>query len=502
MSNPHPQNQHQDEADDEHESGGGASAEVIKSYFAFALRAVRNRGFLTSGTLFVGIVLTALAVTYYPRTFVCTTVLMGQGSAILEGSNATAQAFPGAASLITRKENLEAIIRQTGLARTFYERRPPLLQLKDRLRGKVVDEKTMISMLVGTLQSRILVTSDWSTLTVNVGWTDGKTAAEIAEAARESYVKTRHAAELSAFEEKTSILEGHSARVRQEIEKLAAQISAGNQKEVDAAQRRSTESAAESAAAVKPAPVARVEMRRKAVPNERMQQLQQQLAAKKQRLAEFDAERERRVREERAKIADLKLRLMPSHPEVVTAEQRLAIAAQVSSETLLLRSEIQSLEAEATQVESLESSGTLVQVRPSSRSAAAPASAEPLPNEIIGLLKQNDADPILVAQLSGAITTYGSLRDGIRGGRIELDTAQAAFNQRYKLIVPAEAPLKPSKPNVLLLLGGGLALSLLLALLIPILLELRTGIIVESWQVHHVRLPVLAELRLPTRSSE
>ena len=40
-------------------------------------------------------------------------------------------------------------------------------------------------------------------------------------------------------------------------------------------------------------------------------------------------------------------------------------------------------------------------------------------------------------------------------------------------------------------------LSLLIGFVVPILLELRSGVIVEKWQVQHLQLPVLAELRLP-----
>jgi len=53
-----------------------------------------------------------------------------------------------------------------------------------------------------------------------------------------------------------------------------------------------------------------------------------------------------------------------------------------------------------------------------------------------------------------------------------------------------------------LVVGGGLFVTLLLSLLAPILLELRAGVIRERWQVEHIQLPVLAELRLPPHSSD
>lgn len=494
----------QDEEDEKEGGGpGGASPELLKSYLAFAIRAVKARKFLTLSVALVGLVLSGLAAYYYPRSFNCTTVLMGQGNQVLEGWNASSPLFPGAAALITRNENLEAIIRETGLIKKFKERRPPLLKLKDELREKIsgpMPDEYLIPSLVGTLRTKIGVATDWNTLTINVEWTDGKTAAEIAAAAREGFIKNRHSAEMAAFEDKASILEGHSAKLREEIESLAGQIKKRKDEKVE--QRRQA-TPTPTPATASPAPAARVVevVRRSPVNNERLKLAEQELETKKRKLSEFEGERDRRLREERAKIADLKLKLTPSHPDVVTAEQRLGILAQLPSDMMLLKSEIESLKNEVSQLEALEKSGT-VSTRSARPASGAAAQAEPLPSEIIGLLSEDEADPILVAQLSGAVSKYGALRDGLRSGRIELDTAQAAFNQRYKMIVPAEVPAKPSKPNVGLIFGAGFAFALLLGLLLPVLLELRTGIIVERWQVEHVQLPVLAELRLPTRSTD
>ena len=232
--------------------------------------------------------------------------------------------------MITRNENLETIIRETGLIKKLEERRPPLLKLKDDLRATIsgpIPDEYRIAALVGTLRTKISVATEWNTLTISVAWTDGKTAAEIAAAARESFIKSRHSAEMSAFEDKASILEGHSAKLREEIESLAEQIK--KRKDDKTEQRRLSSATAAPVAAAGPAPIARVEPRRSPVSNERLKLTEQELETKKRRLTEFENERDRRVREERAKIADLKLKLTPSHPDVVTAEQRLAILAQV-----------------------------------------------------------------------------------------------------------------------------------------------------------------------------
>ena len=106
-------------------------------------------------------------------------------------------------------------------------------------------------------------------------------------------------------------------------------------------------------------------------------------------------------------------------------------------------------------------------------------------------------DPAIAAQFRYAVGKYTTVRDQISSARIELDTAQAAFQHRYKVVNPAEVPNRPVKPKVPVLVSGGMLGGLVLALALPILLELRRRRFVERWQVVQIRLPVLAELQFP-----
>jgi hypothetical protein len=102
--------------------------------------------------------------------------------------------------------------------------------------------------------------------------------------------------------------------------------------------------------------------------------------------------------------------------------------------------------------------------------------------------------------LGSAVSEYTRLRESIRGKQIALDTAQAAFNHRYKVLVPADVPSKPTKTKGPVILAGGIIAALVLGLLLAIAGELRTGVIVERWQVHQMEIPVLAELPFPPGS--
>lgn len=495
-----------DESDQEDEaeaSGGGFQVELLKSYLSFGARALRARKWLIGGLLITGLALTAAVFVLFPRTYSCTTILMTVGNPVLDG-NVGPTPLAGAADLIMRHENLTALIQDTGLVKKAEARRPPLLRLKDRLiRGLFgeMSEKTKVAALVGTLESKIEVSADKGDLSVKVDWSDGATAAELAGAARESFLKARRTAEIAAFEEKMSILDGHATALRAEVETLAKQLQALREQRLARARDKKEAKSEPVAAAAEGAAPVRVATVKSSEPDPQIPALTEKLASVKQKLTELESDRERRLREAQAKFEEMKLRLTPQHPEVITQGERVAMLSQVPSDVALLRAEVKDLESEIKQRGGI-SSVTAGASGAYTGGRGKAGNTEPLPYEINELLDKDNLDPALVAQLSSTVIKYGGLRDEILSARIDLDTAQAAFNHRYQLIVPADIPTKPTKPKPALILGAGIALSLLLALLVPVALELRKGVIVERWQVHAMQLPVLAELHLPPYSSE
>lgn len=363
------------------------------------------------------------------------------------------------------------------------------------------DAAMQLSILVATVESKLDVNIDQSgNLEISVDWGDGKTAAELAEAAREGFIKNRHNAEVSAFEAKMSILDEHATKLRAEVENLAQQI--------NSAQEERAALATKTAPGAAPAPVVRAMPRAVAsAPAETgtpLPELKDKLADMKRKLTDMEADREHRIRDEEAKLSELKLRFTPSHPQVVTQEERVAMVSQVPSELALLRSEVADLDGNIKEREVLAGHGssTLAITSQGGGVAGATASAAALPQEIVRALESDKTDPALSAQLSGAVVKYGQLRDDIRSGRIELDTAQAAFDHRYQVVVPADPPLKPTKPKPGVVFGAGFVLTLLASLLLPILFQLKNGLMIERWQVHQLQLPVLAELKLPPHSTD
>jgi hypothetical protein len=226
------------------------------------------------------------------------------------------------------------------------------------------------------------------------------------------------------------------------------------------------------------------------------------LESKQRAITELEADRQHRVLSLRGKLGELLAEYTPAHPQVLDAQRTLDSLSQESPQVTNLRGEVKELETElrrrtvsAKLIDGASEFGGLPSLLP-------PSTADPLPTEIVTLANDDDLDPAVTAQFRYSVTDYTRLRDAISSARVELDTAQAAFSHRYKIVVPPEAPGKPAKPKIPLVLGAGIAAAIFLGAIAAILAELATGKMIERWQVNQIELPVLAELRFPPASEK
>lgn len=496
--------------------GGGAPVnqlELFKSYLAFARRAIRSRR-LMAVLIFVGVsALTVGALAVWPRTYQCELRLIVQRSQVLDPDEKS-NPLESASDIITRHDNLVAIVEQVDLVSDWEHFRPPLMGLKDKLMEKVrgkPDPKAVKDALVSMLETHLWAKTENNSLTIGADWPHAETSKRIVEAARDTFLQARHTAEISVIEEKMSILDQHSTRLRGEIDGIAQELKRMKDEKIAAATKAAKQvgeaAAASNATTASPTSMAIRQLSTRATTaaehaEEDLPGLKDELDTKKRKLSELQARRSQSLADAKSHLVDLELRLTPEHPEVRAAEQRVALLSQETGEETALKADIGPLEARVKSGSAsarAEGGGGSGRVASSGGGGSASnGAAEALPSEILKLLDdKGEIDPVIGAQLSTAMYKYSELRNEIRTARITLDEAQAAFAYRYKIAVPAVTPLKPSKPKVPVIAAGGIIGALALAFLIPILLELRTGIIVERWQVAAIPIPVLAELKLP-----
>lgn len=493
--------------DDQDEDSDSASnqAELLASYIAFARHALARR-WVVSVTVFSALIALTFAIAkLWPRVYHCESRFIAQPNLFAPRTGqGTGDALGGAADVILRHESLEAIIKQTNLVKSWPATRPPLLKFKDRvmewLRGGMSEEDTR-KMLIGTLETKLFVTTTGNAATITLDWQDPQVAAELVEAAEQNFLESRHVAEISTIAEYISILEAHAIKVRDEIYKISEQLQKLREERRATAEKRIAEkrdaSAKDSAPTV--ALPRRVLTRKPPTDDEEMARARVMLEAKQRTITELEGDRTRRLLDLRGKLAELESQYTAVHPLIVDTKRTIASLSHESPQVVSLRSEVRDLENELkNRTASAEVSAGGIAATGGTRAAG--GGADLLPTEIMGLADDSELDPAVAAQFRYAVTNYTRIRDEISSARIDLDTAQAAFSHRYKIVVPPEAPSKAIKPKVPLVIGAGAVLSLFMAFIAAILAQLRAGKIIERWQVQQIELPVLAELRFPPAS--
>lgn len=501
--------------DDEEEEGGSGlpPLELAKSYGAYVARALKQNVKIAAVTSGVLIALTGAAVTVWPRTFVCTTVLSAMDNKVLDGDRAT-NSLNNASDLIMNHENIANIVKETKLVDSWERTLPPISRFKQTVMAKIrgeVPETAKRDALIGMVENSIGVDSGWgSRLSISAGWTDPKIAADLASAAAQSFLKAREVAEISTIKEYIEILEGHATELRKEIQSLANQSQATRAERAAAAQAAAEKAAAaqaERVQAVTPRPVAAASgPREPAVKPEDLSELKATLDAKTRSLKELEDTRARRLAEAEATLTELRSKVTAAHPMTQAAEANIRSLSQDTPQLVSLRADVAQLQATLRSKQAADElaakGGPRVGFVPPSGGVQGASSVEPLPAEVMRLLQEDsdELDPAIAAQFRGAVNKYANIRDNIGTARLDLDRAQAAFRHRYQIVVPAEPPAKPSKPKVPVILGAGIAASLLLGCLAAIIAQLRKGRMIERWQVHNLGIPLLGEVRWPPRS--
>jgi hypothetical protein len=504
-------------ADDDDSDDEGVQPEVLASYFSFAVRAVSAHRRLAIGVFLAISGLALAAVALWPRTYQCETKLMTQASPALseQGNQAVRDAlnFKGAYESIMRQENLISVVRQTKLVKNWSETRPFALRIKDNvmnaLRGAPSD-RDMEAVLVATLKTRLQVQIGDGVLTLTIDWQDPTMAARLLEVVTQNFLEARHVAEISTIADYISILEGHAAKLRHEIDRSVEQIQRLREEKLAQYGRKADGAAATSPAPPPERPVAPSRAApppvRSAAEDSEVARLKVMLDAKQRAITELEESRGRRLLEQQSRLRELLLKYTEAHPLVEDAKQSVRSLSEESQQVASLRTEVQSLQTELERKKNMAgdaqagAAGFAAPRRRPAGSGVPAGTAEPLPPEVLRFMQDSTGDtldPAVAAQFRHSVEKYTSLRGTISSARIDLDTAQAAFQYRYKVMIPPEPPNKPSKPKVPLILIAGILGGLLLGLGAAVVAALKSDRIVERWQVYQLSLPVLSELQVP-----
>ena len=349
--------------------------------------------------------------------------------------------------------------------------------VRDRLRPPLTDAQRL-DALIGVLEKRLHVSTDDATVTIAVDWPNAHTTYELAQAAQENFLDSRHATEVSTIGETIAILEGHAATIRTTIEDTIDQIE----------KTRAGEVPARPAVAGAPRPV--VGHRRNSVYSAELSELKVALDAKRKEVSSMEDSRRTQLSQLHAQLAQQKAIYAPAHPAIIDTEQSIKDLSVDPPQLAALKAQEQELSEQYIQETELASAVDptegMVRVRPPPAAKDKDKDKDAEDDERVEYPK---------ARLKIAADNYEDLLRRIDSARIELDTAQAAFKYRYRVIRPAEIPEKASKPNVPMFLIGGAFLGILAGMFAALALDLRGDHINAAWQIEQrLKLPVLVQI--------
>ncbi|HMI91545.1 MAG TPA: hypothetical protein VK509_09295, partial [Polyangiales bacterium] len=495
-------------ADEDEE--GGLDLAAIRDYAGFVLGAPRRHKLLAIAVLLAIFGLTRALVWALPRTYHVESTLLAQIVHIDKVASLTGQSIPDsedaptklARQTVLRNDNLMRLVEETNLTKEWDRTRSPVHRIKDSLMAKlggVPSEADRFAALVAMLESRISVnlTTEWNgegTVTFAVDWPDPEMAFRLCTATQQNFLEARHISEIDNYVEGIALLRARAESVRHEIDAAALRIEEART-ERSAPTGPSEPSAGETRpdaprrprpvaapAAPPPDPVKMAEAAR----------LKASLEGKAVAIHDLEDIRRRRLLELQARLAELRAIYADSHPLVMDTVRTIDVMSKESPQVAQLRQEETELRARYREMAGNEPDQVTVGLTQvlTRRSGSAAAVSNDMRSSLGQVASPEEGDDrgmeFLRAQLRMHMSTYDRLMERIDSVQMELDTAEAAFKYRYTVIHPAQMPNAPSKPNVGLIVAGGIIFAFLLALAAAVVADILDGRILKRWQVERI----------------
>jgi len=446
----------------------------LRRYAAFCLRSIHRRFFLFLSVSAGLVLLAGLALSAFPKTYEVEARLLAQRNPVLSVRADLNQMEPTRAAVetILRRDNLLALMQQTDLLQEWTKHRAPLLRAKDRLLAVfylMPAEKDLADRLADALEQKLTV---WTTpaglVTIRLRWSDPVMAYRLVDAAQQNFLEKRHVLEVSTIVEQISILEGHAAKVRNDIDAQVAELQ----------RLRETSALKGTRPGPPPAPARLVDPE--------ALNLRILLQAKRRGIADLEEFWRRHLLELQTKLAEQRAIYSESHPIVLDLQRSIESFRRDSPQLVTLRQEEADLRRRLSHYSD----------DPEDALPGAPTIPPELFRDPSGI--EDASLEYARADLRFTVQQYAGMRERIDAARIDLDTARAAFKYRYAVVAPAQVPRGPIQPRVPLVMAAAVLAGLLMGVFSTAVADVRAGVVLERWQVEDL-LPArtVVDLRVP-----
>jgi uncharacterized protein involved in exopolysaccharide biosynthesis len=491
----------------EEEEAEGIGLEGIKDLVGFALHAARRRPVM-SAFIFLTVSALGLAVAaIMPRNYSASVKMLAQSRSKIHmltspnpGIDQAESPTTNVAAMITRRDNLLALVREGNVVERNIATRSAALKLKDKILGAPTGDDMQLAMAL-TLEKRIeVITTEEGTLEIAVSWSDPHMAYDLVTLVQKNFLEARYDSDVAVITESIAVLEDHAraelTHVDAELEDYQKVVAARSPKRtpvLHAAGRPVAMYAYAPKAASSAEPVA----------DRPDPDAARQLEDLRTRIRALEDGQQRAIDGARQQLTQAQLTLTPMHPTVIALQQQLDTVSQPSPELADLRGQERSLMAQMAPPRPVLPAATssvlpTIRVAPLLRADLDASAGDGAASLAMDTPAERDHDGVLQLAQSKLNLAIGSYEDAVAAvdrAKVELDVTRAAYKHRYTVVTPAELPKSPRKPMAKFVGTASVIGGALLAILLAAAMDFASGLVLESWQVRRrLKLDVLGEL--------
>jgi hypothetical protein len=367
--------------------GGEFGIEQVKELLGLFARAPRRHPRLAILALVLTLAIGFTAVAIWPRSYSCSVRMLAQKNMLLPAlgnQNTSPDDHPtrNVADTILQRENMVATIKQLDLMDRWEATRAPVLRFKDRVFGLLGtrSEDDKLLDMIATLETKLLVLADETSITISIEWPDRNLSYEIVTFLQKNFLDARYDKNVSVVGEAIRILQERAKPQAAEVDAALADLTkveaergaalglTGRGATVGSGAsavrrgwggRRATPSPAGSAAAPS------------AGGGTSTDDAVAELEEVRRRIRLYKEDRDRQLLQAQAQLSDARATLGPLHPTVVALNEKIA---QLSGENS------PDLQALATRERQL-----VAQIAKATVPAPAPSALVPAPGPAVGV---------------------------------------------------------------------------------------------------------------------
>jgi uncharacterized protein involved in exopolysaccharide biosynthesis len=468
----------------EEEEAGGLQVRDLLHWSAFALQAVWRRRRLAAVVLLAGMAVTFGATALRPTEYEVEVRVLANStetfSTLVNPRRSVPQGLEqrvrAAAERIRSRQSRARLIDMTNLQALLEERRGSLAKLQASMREAISGPPDPVLVRAGLLvaidKSLSVSVAYERVIIMRVVWNDAAIATALAQAALEQLMETERDRELAQLNDTIEVLDRSIGRARARLSETSDRLEALIREKESDMMRRSR---------IRRGTSRTMSFRRPgSSSSDEAAQLDPVLQARERALREAERTWQRQRDAATTRLARLRESLGPQHPDVRDAERAAAQASVVPAELEALRAEVESLIAQEQTGENGPRRFQVVQF-PLSETAYAALTSDPEVESVM-------------TELRDYITQYNDILDRKEDAELEVDMARTGFAHRYDVTKPPVMPLKPRHSVTHFLQAAGLVFSLLFAVLVCAVADLRSGLVLAAFQVERATgLPLLDE---------